>query len=173
MIPLMHLFGVAESIDGRTKIQKMVYILQCMGFPFPEPYRYHLHGPYSENLTRELGQLADMGFLDVSVDDLGDDVKRFSYRSTDKLKEFLIEVPDTVPSTDQGIEFEAVVGELNGKPSSVLEAAATAVFLNRMGTSRPNLRQELLRRKPHLVRWIDPALEYLDTLSGRGWLKLR
>src|SRR5690625_360724 len=48
---LMQFFSIASEVTGRKKRQKMIYILQQCHVPFEEKYRFHIYGPYSEELT--------------------------------------------------------------------------------------------------------------------------
>lgn len=170
LLPLMRLFESAGRVDGRTKLQKIVYILQTMGFPFRESYKYHLHGPYSSALTHKISRLLHLELLDEIKTGFGG-ANRFSYEGTPALKELLVEFNPSVPEKVRESGFDDVVAELNGESSSMLETVATALFLERNNMDRTNLRSELLRRKPHLNQNIKPALEYIERLEYKGWLK--
>lgn len=171
ILPIMRLFASAGTIDGRTKVQKIVYILQCMGFPFQERYRYHLHGPYSQGLTHKISHLVDLGLLTETSEERTE-IKRFRYEATDALHEFLAEIGESVPTAPSGIDFHEVAAELNAQNSALLEVVATALFLYRSGKKLQDLASELQRLKPHLDKQIGPAMEYLEKLNERGWLEL-
>ena len=44
---ILELVNKCGKIEGRTKFQKIVYILQNLGVPFEEKFTYHYFGPYS------------------------------------------------------------------------------------------------------------------------------
>ena len=48
-----------NKIDGRTKFQKIVYILKNNGVNFEEQFKYHYFGPYSPELQLEIEELID------------------------------------------------------------------------------------------------------------------
>jgi uncharacterized protein YwgA len=60
---------IAALIDGagtdicRKKAQKIVYILKKRGYPFHETFHFQFYGPYSDELSLQLDELADFGFL--------------------------------------------------------------------------------------------------------------
>ncbi|WP_213074506.1 YwgA family protein, partial [Acinetobacter baumannii] len=41
----------------------MIYIAKKMQFPFYEKYDFHFYGPYSEELTLQIEELCNLGFL--------------------------------------------------------------------------------------------------------------
>lgn len=169
LIPLMRLFASAGKIEGRTKVQKMVYVLQSMGFPFKEHYLYHLHGPYARGLTDEISYLVYLGLLTETGQEVGG-LKCFHYEATDGLRDFLSRMGDSMVVASNGVDFDTAVAELNAQKTALLEAAATAVFLNRAGTKRDDVASDLKRLKPHLGKHVDSGVEYLDRLYRRGWL---
>lgn len=169
LVPLMRLFASAGTIDGRTKIQKMVYILQNMGYPFRETYRYHLHGPYAQALTHEVSHLVNLGLLKETTQGIAD-MKRFSYETTSELHDFLFDVEQSVPQSLHSEEFDRAVSELNKQSSPSLEIAATALYLRKSGMADEDLAEKLQQLKPHLAKSIGPALQYLEKLTQRGWV---
>lgn len=60
---LMKVFSDSGEIIGRKKLQKMIYIAKKMQFPFYEKYDFHFYGPYSEELTLQIEELCNLGFL--------------------------------------------------------------------------------------------------------------
>lgn len=169
LVPLMQLFASTKEIEGRTKVQKIVYILQTMGYPFNETYRYHLHGPYASSLTDRISRLVYLEMLHEASEDAGG-VKRFRYTATPDLNKLLEEFKPALLESLQSARFRKIAVELNEQNSSLLEVVATALYLIQEGKYDDDLDAELQRRKPHLQKQIPAALEYLRELKRRGWL---
>lgn len=55
---LLGLIRHAGEIVGRKKLQKMIYILKKLNYPFQEKFQFHFYGPYSEELTLRLKSFA-------------------------------------------------------------------------------------------------------------------
>ena len=71
------------KIEGRTRLEKVVYLLKQLGrvnFTYEfVPYHY---GPYSRELVEDLDQLKEIGLVDegMNTDDYG--VLRYDYKLT-------------------------------------------------------------------------------------------
>lgn len=61
---VLRLIDVAGgSVAGRKKLQKLVFLAQQRGWPFTEVFRYHLYGPFSEQLANEIEEMKAFGFV--------------------------------------------------------------------------------------------------------------
>lgn len=65
-LKILKFLEIAEKIEGKTKFQKMIFLGKReygldVGYTF-EKYNY---GPYSEELSRNLESLIDLGFIAV------------------------------------------------------------------------------------------------------------
>src|ERR1700733_4786732 len=61
---IMQFFEVAKKVEGRIRLQKIIYILQTKGIVnFELDYKYALYGPYSQDLQLEIDYLKAIGFL--------------------------------------------------------------------------------------------------------------
>lgn len=68
-LKILKFLEIAEKIEGKTKFQKMIFLGKReygldVGYSF-EKYNY---GPYSEELSRNLESLIDLGFIDVRTE---------------------------------------------------------------------------------------------------------
>lgn len=61
---ILHAIRTAKEVVGRKKLQKMIYIAKRLSFPYQEKFDFHFYGPYSEELTLQVEELVNMGFLD-------------------------------------------------------------------------------------------------------------
>lgn len=53
-----------KTVDGRTRLQKTICLLQRLGMPTDYLYTIHFYGPYSEDLHAELGLLKQLGMVE-------------------------------------------------------------------------------------------------------------
>ena len=67
-------FAWGEKVQGRTKLQKLIYFLGIITESSQElGYRAHFYGPYSAEVASAVDDLRSMGFLDHSVTSFGAD----------------------------------------------------------------------------------------------------
>lgn len=118
---LMQFFSVAMEVTGRKKLQKMIYILQQCHLPFEEKYRFHIYGPYSEELTLRVEELCNLDFIDEVKEDKGS-YYQYHYQVKPAGEEFLNQFSLDMP------DIEAKVSLLNAKSSRFLELAATMLY---------------------------------------------
>src|SRR5690348_7988727 len=52
-----------NRIEGRIRLQKLIYLLQHLGVPFSEKYTYLHFGPFSHDLQYEVEELKRYGLL--------------------------------------------------------------------------------------------------------------
>lgn len=142
------------EIVGRTRLQKVFYLLEARGIGFGLAFDYHHYGPYSEELA-----LA------------ADDAQAMGYLRTEQRQGFH-EVPYTVFKVTVNVQpqdKEDATGTLRAKylkimegySALVLELAATVVFLKDHGYPDSHW-MELKRRKGTKVT--DRRLEQVKRL---------
>ncbi len=119
------LIDQAGEIAGRKKLQKMVYILQKIGFPFHETYRFLFYGPYSEELTMQLEELCDFGFLLEKQKETGGK-RRYCYRLTEEGRTFLAHAENQLPSVKSAVE------KLNAETAAFLELVSILLYFDRL-----------------------------------------
>src|ERR1700688_2767231 len=56
---------------GKTQVQKLVYFAQQSGVPLGYKYEIYHYGPYSFELSHDLGSLDSLGVLNVDSDPAG------------------------------------------------------------------------------------------------------
>ena len=52
-----------KGVDGRKKLQKMIYVAKTLGYPFTEGYTIYWYGPYSHELAAELKRMNELDLL--------------------------------------------------------------------------------------------------------------
>lgn len=121
-------------VVGRTRLQKIAYLLELAGVGEGFPFQYRHYGPYSEALTQAV-KLADL-FGAVSEEE-----RRASWGGTYSVFQFIGQDSSIANELRRGLAELAV-----GSDPIELELAATAAFLSAEGEEEPWA--ETARRKP-------------------------
>jgi uncharacterized protein YwgA len=173
---LARVIEAAGGIDGRVKMQKIVYLLTVMGYDLPfRDFVIRKQGPFSRAVSVSADLLTKGGFVEQTEKNRGDDstgkpVVQYCYNLRESIAELvrnLFEV--AAPLGKPGLE--EVARFLKTKNRSVLEVAATRLYLEREeGLSGRALSTELGLLKGHLAGSFQEANELLEELKGKGWL---
>jgi uncharacterized protein YwgA len=166
-------------IEGRTKLQKMVYFAGVLTKNEPElGYRAHFYGPYSSEVAAAVDKLRALNFLQQTVagggllDRRGFEVARFDYQLTDDGKLIAEEKAKADPDTWKLIK--AAVNRLVKSDSNdyvKLSIAAKAFFLRR--TAGKPTSEDLTKISRHFG-WdvsqdeYDQALDWLKSIRLTG-----
>jgi len=86
------------GISGRKKLQKAVYIFQRLGYPFQQIFHFHFSGPYSEELSVQLEELCDFGFLIEDREDRNEEEETCFYRLSEAGEGFLTHYKNVLPT---------------------------------------------------------------------------
>ncbi len=136
------------KIVGRTKLQKVAYLLQLAGFGDDFAFEYRHYGPYSEDLANAI-RVADAFGLVSETEHVANWGGQYSIFTA------------TEQAGDRALGSRSKFAEAAAEIDSVeLELAATAAFL-RAVEGVPDPWEETARRKPEKVRdgRIDKAKE--------------
>lgn len=122
------------KIVGRTRLQKIVYLLEAVGCGFGFDFAYKHYGPYSESVADSalIGDMLGYFSEEEHVAQWGGVYSIFTCSDSS------VQVLDGSPRELINIAANA--------DSIALELAATAVFLSREGFTNPW--EETIRRKP-------------------------
>jgi uncharacterized protein YwgA len=120
------------SIDGRKKLQKLVYIAKVLGYPFGERFTLYWYGPYSHELAAEVKRMTEFDILNERKPD-------FSYliRLTSKGKAFLNDFRPTLIEKVEEERYEKMkdlFASLNKYDSRQLELLATLLYFCKIGS---------------------------------------
>ena len=155
-LKLARVIDACGGIDGRVKMQKIVYLLKVMGYDLPyDDFRIRQQGPFSRAVACDTDTLRGAEILNEDPDELGntregEPIVRYSYSVRDEVvsfirKRFDVEAPQGRPP------LEDICQDLIGNDRAVLEVAATKVFLKREAVFQGKaLDIELKRLKGHL-----------------------
>ncbi|NJK32568.1 MAG: hypothetical protein HC927_09255 [Deltaproteobacteria bacterium] len=161
---LVALIRGPQPLEGRVRIQKMMYLLKALGLPGLERirYAYHHYGPYSEQIAGAMRRAVASGLIVEDKEQFDDEWQKFTYALD-------AEHPDASYlelGADQLELVERVKLAVADRHWRVLELAATVVFLEREAQVE---RHEALRRalghKPACEPYKNQALDLLERLG--------
>lgn len=125
------------EIVGRTRLQKIVYLLTAAGLDSSFDFAYKHYGPYSEELAQSAREAVLLGYIAEDEKVAGWGGTYSVYKKTNQLIDAHQPIDETM------IKFVDFVA---GSNAIELELAATAVFLFKEGIRDPW--EETARRKP-------------------------
>jgi uncharacterized protein YwgA len=155
---LLSFFRQVETISGRKKLQKIVYLLQNQGFDLEMDYSYYHYGPYSAELQAEVEELVENGFVVEERTSKG-----YEYHFTEKGAEFL-------RNLEEQLEFPKVCLDakqlklLNEQSSQFLELVSTYAFLLKKDYKPEQSLDKTKELKPHLAEYIDDVRDFYESL---------
>lgn len=132
---VLHAFD--GSIQGRTKLQKVVYFIGVLTDLIEDlGYRAHYYGPYSSEVTAAVNELRGLGFLQQTSSSAGAmgpsgfEVARYDYNLTPEGKQIAQEKAECFPAEWERIRGAADRLKALGPNDYVkLSIAAKAYFL--------------------------------------------
>ncbi len=170
-LKLARVVDACDGIDGRVKMQKIVYLLKVMGYDLPyDDFRIRQQGPFSRAVACDTDTLRGAEILIEEHAELGEGVVRYSYTVRDDVVLFVQEHVD-VSAPSNAPSLEAICQELQEKGKAVLEVAATKVFLEcEAELQGEELDTELERLKGHLSDRFREASTLLSDFADRRLL---
>ena len=175
---LARVIDACGGIDGRVKMQKIVYLLRAMGYDLPfDDFRIRQHGPFSRGVACATDLLSGAGLVAETAESLpmmnqfGEQAQQYSYQLDEGARDlvrqhFDVSAPGGKPPIND------VAPELKSKDRKVLEVAATKIYLqSEDGLSGDKLDAELRRLKGHLAGSFDAADQLLADLTRRNLLQ--
>jgi uncharacterized protein YwgA len=141
-------------VDGRKKFQKLVHVLQELGYPFSERFEYSYYGMYSQQLRGELDSMVADKLISEREGTNQFGSPSFSFEKTEQLDALLDEV-----GVGNEPEWAGAAKQLNTYSPQTLEGISTIFFLQKCGLKDEQLRLRLLSLKPHLADIYDQCLK--------------
>lgn len=153
---------LAGEINGRKKLQKMIYIAKQLSFPFAEKFQFHFYGPYSEELTVRVEELVNMGFLEEVIQKRGN-YSQYHYRITESGNHFLKTYRLPVPPL-----LEDCLQDMNEKSSRFLELVSTILFFQDLDEKDIVEKVQTVKARQHYTdEEIAAAFQYIDELKKK------
>lgn len=152
----MQLFLLVGKIEGKIKLQKIIFILQeKQVINFELDYKFAQYGPYSESLQIELEYLSRIGFLkEVSTAD------SYTYEIN---KEF----PIKIDLSQDVVSNQKLILSLIEQESQLLEVTSTIYYLKaRHYKEEKSIEDKIRILKPNLQDKIANAFQYYSSLES-------
>jgi len=126
---------------GRIRLQKTLFLMDMAGADIDAHFEYHHYGPYSSDVSSGLYWAETEGSIQ----------EEFGYRNSDgaRYSVFVLQDNADVPEAVGCLSDERsreLIGQFEQENSTVLELAATALWLRRVENIE-NWQGELIRRK--------------------------
>ena len=155
---LISLVKLAESIEGRKKFQKIIFILQNEGLDFGKNFKYANFGPYSIDLQIEFDALVNRSVL-FEKENNG----AFIY-SYNKVNHYF-PMQEISPEIR---EKSNLINYLTEKAPQELELVSTIYFLKNKGSEYSNneiVKRKIAYLKPHLTHKITSAFKIFEKIK--------
>jgi uncharacterized protein len=166
ILNLAGLIGVCGSVEGRKKLQKIVHILQEIGFAedFPHKFGYLHYGPYSPSLRSDIDELVSerWGFVQEVTQQAGQ-YSQYSYSLQDGVAEDL----DELIALSEA-KWAPRAADLAAKSAQDLETISTIMYLQRSGFDGKVLEDRFKELKPALADRFASGLDEVVRLRNRG-----
>ncbi|PWU67023.1 YwgA family protein [Gracilibacillus dipsosauri] len=156
---LVKVIASSAGIVGRKKLQKIIYIMKKLGYPFEEKYTFHFYGPYSEELSLRMEELTNLGFVS-EVKESKSNYYQYRYQVTEEGENFLEHSPVDLSN------LEAIVNDMNEKSSRFLELVATMLYfddLDKADTERKV--QEVKKKSNYTKEDMKEAWEFIEKIK--------
>ncbi|WP_054861242.1 hypothetical protein [Gracilibacillus sp. JCM 18860] len=157
---LVKVIASSAGIVGRKKLQKIIYIMKKLGYPFEEKYTFHFYGPYSEELSLRMEELTNLGFVS-EVKESKSNYYQYRYQVTEEGGENFLEHSPVDLSN-----LEAIVNDMNEKSSRFLELVATMLYfddLDKADTERKV--QEVKKKSNYTKEDMKEAWEFIEKIK--------
>lgn len=168
------------SINGRTRFQKLVYLVNLCGWDCFPDYKFHHHGPYSETLVDEIKGMKDNEWLLEEEKPIDNGLVFYKYRASPERQRVLELVIAKYSNHDLAEKTIGLIHQLNEYSSDELEVMASLVFLKRANPDvdgdslvsqthelKPRFDEAMIRQQMRIFKTLKPflAAERLKTTS--------
>lgn len=148
-------------LTSRTKLQKIAYLLDRVGWNVLKDYRYHYYGPYSDQITLEIENFRSRGWLNEEIHGSGERAV-YSYALTRTGERIADALAARIGDPRFIQRSMGIVRALNAFSIRDLELMATLVFLY----------EEHSFRDEHLVRTVMELKPHFNEDEVRGGMRI-
>lgn len=145
--------------SGRKKLQKSIYIFKRLGFPFHQIFHFHFNGPYSEELSVQLEELCDFGFLIEAQEENQNKDETCSYSISEAGQDFLSHYKNVLPNMN-GLTQRVITQE-----TWFLECVATLLYFDYLPRAEAVEKVRALEKRT-MNEDFDQALAFIDELRS-------
>ncbi|WP_078556211.1 YwgA family protein [Bacillus alkalicellulosilyticus] len=159
-VKLLTVIERAGEIIGRKKLQKIVYISKKLKFPFTEKFKFHMFGPYSEELTLRIEELCNLGFLEEIKENKGG-YSQYRYTITEEGLKFIQMYQIDLP------EINRIVTNMNEQSSRFLELVSTILYFDDLSEAEVKDKVFTIKKKQNYSEEdLIQAFEYIAALRS-------
>lgn len=156
---IMLLLKDAKEITGRKKLQKIVYISKKFKFDFKEKFNFHFYGPYSEELSLQVEELANLGFIEEEKN-YKSNYTQYKYTLSEQGEEYLAVYPTEIK------DYESFVQRLNEQSSRFLELVSTVLYFDQLQNDELIRKVQKVKSKQNYTEEeIEEALQFIEQLQ--------
>lgn len=149
------------EVVGRKKLQKIIYIMKKLNFPFYEKYEFHFYGPYSEELNLKVEEMCSLSFVEERMEKKSG-YHQYRYTLTEKGKQFLHLSDYKLPTTN------GIIQEMNKESARFLELVSTILYFESLPKDVVSEKIFTLKAKQNYTNQeIDAAYLYIDRLREK------
>ena len=126
---LLLLLDHFKEIKGRTRIQKMLYLTNQIGWNAIKDYHFYQYGPYSEWLKRELDLLVQQGLIEEKEENTSDGKTLYEYKITPDGSKYLQTI--NLQPSDLVTKTKNFLDQLKNYRTDDLEIMTSLYFLRK------------------------------------------
>jgi uncharacterized protein YwgA len=157
---LLFLFKEAGEVIGRKKLQKIVYISKKCNFDFQERFNFHFYGPFSEELSLQVEELTNLGFVYEVKENKGG-YSQYKYALSEQGSEYLGLYPTEING------YPSFLDKLNQQSSRFLELVSTALYFDQLEKEELVEKiQKVKSKQNYTVEEIDQAVLFIEQLTA-------
>ncbi|TWT63031.1 hypothetical protein [Rubinisphaera italica] len=134
-LALATLLSWTGPLQGRKRLQKVVFLLHCAKFPTNAEFILHHYGPYSRDVAQTSDALVEINVIEESggAPPIGNG---FCYKLTDRGNQLLQNTQS--PQIEEMLKFQSLANELVKENLWYLELGATIAFFMQEGEDVDN-----------------------------------
>lgn len=158
-----------DTIKGKTRLQKIIYFANLIGWNAFKDYLFYQYGPYSEGLKNELEILRRNEIVIEETGNTLDNRTIYNYRLTEEGKSFTKEILNHIKKVDLIQNTRKLFEILSNYSSDDLEIVASLLFLKRSDPLKDNTKLVSLvklYKDRFSLEQIEQNLKVMDVIQG-------
>ena len=135
------------TVEGRTRMQKLVYLANLIGWNCFQDFRFHHYGPFSDSLTEAIGEMRSLGWVHEMARPTPGGNVAYEYSVEGGRENMINSLVGRVGDQRLVARTQGLFHQLENFSSDQLELMASLVFLR---TTEHLLGEELISRTHEL-----------------------
>jgi uncharacterized protein YwgA len=155
---IVSLLSTSRAKLGKTQLQKLVYFAQNNGLPLKYTFQIYHYGPYSFELSNDLGSLDALEIVNIQNDPNGYGFQVSTGKFADKF---------VLPVKYQK-KLDRVIDQFGSESTAKLEVKATIHFVSSVVTSKKQIIEKVHALKPRYTK--DFIRQSYSELKHLNWV---